>query len=135
MDNLVPYVSVYDVTTSPTHPSATFLFTVQQEHSNRHGTLHGGCAATLFDYLTTLPLNVVARPGGYWQRLGVSRNISVTYLRPVTVGDEVLIETEIVQVSKRMAVLRGTMRRKSDGKIAMTCEHQKVNIDKDAHKL
>lgn len=135
MNTIMPHVSLYSVNTSPTLPSATFLFTVQQEHSNRHGTLHGGCAATLFDYLTTLPLNVVARPGGYWQRLGVSRNISVTYLRPVQVGDEVLVEAELVQVSKRMAVLRGTMRRKSDGKVAMMCEHQKVNIDKNAHKL
>lgn len=53
----------------------------------------------------------------------------------VIVGDEVLIEMEIVQVSKRMVVLRGIMRRKSDGKIVMICEYQKVNIDKDVYKF
>ncbi|KAL2208944.1 Thioesterase/thiol ester dehydrase-isomerase [Sarocladium strictum] len=135
MTSLVPHISVHSVGTSSTHPSVTFHFTVQEGHSNRHGTLHGGCGATLFDYLTTLPLNVIARPGGYWQQLGVSRNLNVTYLRPVKVGDEVLIETEVLQVSKRLAILRGTMRRKGDGKVVMMCEHQKVNIDKDAHKL
>lgn len=135
MTSLTPHISLHSVTTSPTHPSVTFLFIPQTEHSNRHGTLHGGAAATVFDYLTTMPLNVVARPGGYWQRLGVSRNLSVTYLRPAKAGEELLVECEVVQVSRRMAVLRGTMRRKADGKILMMCEHQKVNIDKDAGKL
>lgn len=135
MTTLVPHISLFDVSTSPTQPRVTFLFTPQTAHCNRHGTLHGGCAATLFDYLTTLPLNVIARPGGYWQQLGVSRNLGVTYLRPAKVGEELLIECETVQVSKRMAVLKGTMKRKSDGKVVMTCEHQKVNIDAAASQL
>lgn len=130
MTSLIPFIKL--VSTNPTgpHPSCTFAFTVQDSHCNRMDNLHGGCAATLYDYCTTLPLALVNRKG-FWEHMGVSRTLSVTYMRPAPPGVEVLIECEIVQVGKKLVTLRGTMRRKSDEALLSICEHGKVNVDAD----
>ncbi|KAM0277689.1 hypothetical protein ACHAQH_005632 [Verticillium albo-atrum] len=122
--------------TSPgtAHPTATFAFTVPQSHANGLNNLHGGAAASLFDYTTSLSLALVARPGA-WQHLGVTRTLNVTYLRPVPVGTEVLIECEVVAAGRVLCALRGTIRRKSDGIILVVCEHQKFNTDPPAAKM
>ncbi|KAL2267468.1 hypothetical protein VTJ83DRAFT_4745 [Remersonia thermophila] len=128
---LIPYMKI-DSVSSPDapHPSVTFRFTVQPEHCNRLRNLHGGCTATLFDFCTSVPLALVARPG-YWSRLGVSRTLNTTYLRPAPQGTEVIVECDIVQIGRRLCTLRGIMRRASDGTILATCEHGKVNTDLD----
>ncbi|KAF7562513.1 hypothetical protein G7046_g1627 [Stylonectria norvegica] len=128
MGSLVPNLKL--VSTNPTgpHPSCVFSYTIQPENCNRLRNLHGGCAATLFDFCTTLPLALVNRPG-FWQFMGVSRTLNVTYMRPVPEGEEVLLECEIVQVGKKLATLRGIMRKRSDGSLLAVCEHGKVNID------
>jgi uncharacterized protein (TIGR00369 family) len=125
MADVVPHI--YNATTpSEEHRSSLlFNYTVQPGHCNRMQSLHGGCIASIFDFTTTLGLLMVSRPG-FWQTMGVSRNLSVTYLRPAPIGTEILIEVEIVQVGKTLATLRGTMRRKSGGQITATCEHSKV---------
>lgn len=128
MSILVPHMSLHSFNENGPHPSATFLYTVQPDHCNRMQNLHGGCAATLFDWCTTLPLAMINRPG-FWQFMGVSRTLNVTYLRPAPAGEELLIEAEIVQVGKKMATLKGTMRRKRDGMVTAVCEHGKFNVD------
>lgn len=116
------------------HPSVVFSYTIQPDNCNRLQNLHGGCAATIFDWCTTLPLALVAKPG-FWMFMGVSRTLNVTYMRPAPVGTEVLIECEIVQVGKSMCTLRGVMRRKDNGAILSICEHGKVSIDPPASKI
>ncbi|KAH6895856.1 HotDog domain-containing protein [Thelonectria olida] len=133
MSTLIPHLALVSTDATGPHPSCTFSYTVQPGNCNRLDNLHGGCAATLFDYCTTLPLALVNRPG-FWQFMGVSRTLNVTYMRPVPAGVEVIIETEIVQVGKKLATLRGTMRRKSDKALVAVCEHGKVNIDADLKK-
>lgn len=128
MAALVPYLKLESTNPTGPHPSCTFTYTVQPDNCNRLQNLHGGCAATLFDFCTTLPLCLINKPG-YWQYMGVTRTLNVTYMRPVPAGEEVLIECEIVQVGKKLATLKGVMRRKSDGALISTCEHGKVNID------
>jgi acyl-coenzyme A thioesterase 13 len=115
----------------PEFPTATFSFTVQPVHANRLANLHGGCAATLFDYCTSVALILVAAPGR-WQYLGVTRNLACTYLRPVPVGTEILIECEVVSAGRQLSLIRGVMRRKSDGAVLNTCEHGKFNTDPPA---
>lgn len=135
MSSLVPYLKLVSVADpAGPHPSCRFSYTVQPDNCNRLENLHGGCAATLFDYCTTLPLALINRPG-FWQFMGVSRTLNVTYLRPVAVGVEVLLDCEIVQVGKKLATLRGTMRKRSDNTLLAVCEHGKVNIDADLAKL
>ncbi|KAF4126620.1 Thioesterase superfamily [Geosmithia morbida] len=130
MSSIMPCVGLVSVDVDSPNPSATFSYTVHGDHCNRLRNLHGGAAATLFDYLTTMAIAAVSAPD-YWRYMGVSRTLNVTYLRPVPVGCEVLIKGEIVQIGRRLATLRGTMIRRSDGAVMATCEHGKVNIDSD----
>ncbi|CAI4211339.1 unnamed protein product [Parascedosporium putredinis] len=64
--------------------------------------------------------------------LGVSRTLNVTYLRPVPVGSTVRVVCEIVHVGRRMATIKATMTRESDGAVLAICEHGKVSTDADA---
>lgn len=150
MDTLSPHLSLHsarvpsspsssappssEAFTGPEFPTATFAFTVKQEHSNRLGNLHGGCTATLFDFCTSIALVLIMRPG-HWQAFGVSRNLNCTYIRPIPIGTDVLIECEVVNAGKKMALLRGLIRRKSDGAVMATCEHGKFSNDPPQEKL
>ncbi|KHN94187.1 thioesterase family protein [Metarhizium album ARSEF 1941] len=128
MSKLLPHLTVSAASPDAPAPSVTFAFTCLEEHCNRLGNLHGGAAATLFDLCTTLSLALINRPG-FWQFLGVTRNLNVTYFRPVPVGEEVVIECEALQVGKRLATLKGVMKRRRDGAIVSIAEHLKANID------
>ncbi|CAK7206864.1 hypothetical protein SEUCBS139899_009670 [Sporothrix eucalyptigena] len=64
-----------------------------------------------------------------WQRLGVSRTLAVTYVRPAPCNSEVLLECEQVHAGKRMSSLRGVLRRRRDGAVLATCEHGKVILE------
>lgn len=124
---LTPYTKIVSVSTDPL-PSVTFSFTAQPHHSNGSENMHGGAIATLFDWSTSMPLAIVCKPG-YWSFLGVTRTLNVTYLRPLPVGTEVLIENELVHAGRSLSLSRGVIRRKSDGAILATCEHNKANTD------
>ncbi|KAI9054615.1 hypothetical protein LZ554_001768 [Drepanopeziza brunnea f. sp. 'monogermtubi'] len=115
------------------HPTGRVLFryTVQPTHCNRLGNLHGGCTATIFDFATTCALPPIAAPG-FWVFAGVSRTLNVTYLRPIPVGETVLVECEVVHAGKRLCSLKGSMKRERDGAVMATCEHGKVSIDPPA---
>ncbi|KAL8382696.1 hypothetical protein RB595_006469 [Gaeumannomyces hyphopodioides] len=108
--------------------TATYRYTVPKSHCNRLGSLHGGAAATLYDFATTLPLVLISRPG-FWEQMGVSRSLSVTYVRPAPAGTTILVECQVIAVGGRLCALRGVMRREDNGQVLSTCEHGKVNID------
>ncbi|KAL7950177.1 HotDog domain-containing protein [Trichoderma barbatum] len=129
MSTLMPNIKLISASSSP-QAKITFSFTVESHHTNGFGNLHGGAAASLLDFCTSMLLVLVHKPG-FWQTMGVSRTLNTTYMRPVPAGMEVLMECEILQVGKRLCALRGTMRRKSDGELLCICEHNKANVDPD----
>ncbi|KAF5694593.1 hypothetical protein FDENT_1027 [Fusarium denticulatum] len=131
MNTLIPHLQLVSTNAEGPHPSCVFSYTVQPDNCNRLQNLHGGCAATLFDWCTTLPLALVNKPG-FWQHMGVSRTLNVTYMRPVPVGTEVLIECSITQVGKKLASLHGSMRRRSDNLLLATAEHGKGTLMNDS---
>ncbi|EKV19098.1 Thioesterase family protein, putative [Penicillium digitatum PHI26] len=111
-------------------PPATvsFLLTITPALSNYLGNLHGGCAATLIDVLSTTILLGVSEPGKFSVG-GVSRNLKVTYLRPVPTGTEVRLICEVIHVGKRLALLRAEIQRAESGDICVIGEHEKANTD------
>lgn len=86
------------------------------------------------DLCTTMAAAPLAAPG-FWQFGGVSRGLSVTYLRPAPSkgGEEVVIECEVLQIGKRLATIKGEMKERKKGgeigEILALCEHNKVSID------
>lgn len=134
MTSCYPYLQLHSWSTAdPKHPRVVFSYTVPSINSNRMGNMHGGCTATLFDWATTMPLTLINKPG-FWFWLGVSRTLNVTYLKPIPVGESILIECEIMSIGKTLCTIRGVMRRQSDGVALATCEHGKYNTDLDMQK-
>lgn len=91
--------------------------------------------ATIFDTTTSMAVAPVARKG-FWDIGHVTRTLNCSYLRPAPEGIELLIECEVVHLGKRIGMLKGVMRRKDDGAVCYTCEHQKALAEfKPKYKL
>ncbi|KAF2272266.1 uncharacterized protein EI97DRAFT_228658 [Westerdykella ornata] len=107
--------------------TVTFEFFISQNYSNLNDVMHGGAAGVIFDMATTTALCPVAKPG-YWEFMGgVTRSLSISYLKPVPIGITVRLFSKVVSVGKQMAMIRGEMT-SLDGKITYcTVEHHKVN--------
>jgi uncharacterized protein (TIGR00369 family) len=116
------------VSASAETQSTLWTFTCAPELCNKSGNLHGGCAATLLDSLTSTVLLTIARPG-YLDGGHVSRTLSCTYLRPVPMGAEVVVECWVVAAGKRTANVRGEIRTK-DGKVCVACVHDKAVFER-----
>jgi acyl-coenzyme A thioesterase 13 len=66
---------------------------------------------------------------------GVSRNLSLTYLRPVPEGTEIRVVCEVIHVGRKLALLRGEIRRAKDDTVCVVASHEKANTDPDSAKL
>ncbi|KAL2012605.1 hypothetical protein VTN00DRAFT_130 [Thermoascus crustaceus] len=111
-------------------PRVSYLLNVTSDLCNRMGNLHGGCAATLIDNLSTTILVGISRPG-HFSLGGVSRNLKVTYLRPVPQDIAIRIICEMVHAGKRLALLRAEIRRADNNDICVVGEHEKANTDSE----
>jgi acyl-coenzyme A thioesterase 13 len=92
---------------------------------NGTGNLHGGAVALIFDMCTSMTVAPVARKG-FWDTGHVSRTLNCTYLRPIKMNEDCLVESEIMHLGKQMGMVRGVIKRKSDGAICYSCEHGKA---------
>jgi acyl-coenzyme A thioesterase 13 len=106
---------------------ATYSFKVTRFYCNGSGNLHGGAQATMYDLCTSLTLQAIGRPG-FWINGGVSRVLTVNYLRPAPEGTELEMETEVTAIGKSLAMLRAVLKIAKDGKIVSTCEHNKAAV-------
>ncbi|KAI7788415.1 hypothetical protein LA080_010748 [Diaporthe eres] len=132
MTSCVPFLKLHSWSLdNPKHPRVVFNYTIQHNDCNRLGNAHGGQIASLFDFVTSLPLALINKPG-FWFYLGVSRTLHVTYLKPIPLGEKILVEAEILSVGRTLCSIRGAMRRESDGTLLTVCEHGKYNTDPEA---
>ena len=106
---------------------ATFAFKVTRFYCNGSGNLHGGAQSTIYDLTTSLTLMAIGKPG-FWINGGVSRVLTVNYLRPAPEGTELELETEVTAIGKSLAMLRAVLKIAKDGKIVSTCEHNKAAV-------
>jgi len=89
--------------------------------------MHGGAAGVIFDMSTTTALCPLARPG-FWEFMGgVTRTLSISYLKAVPIRTTVRLHSYVVSAGRQMAMIRGAMT-SLDGKVVYcTVEHHKVN--------
>lgn len=95
-------------------------FTVTEDMTNRGGTLHGGCTATLIDVISTIGLTTKSE-----NVPGVSVNLNVSYLKAANEGEEVLVDSKTVRMGKKLAFLDVILKKKSTGEVIATGNHVK----------
>lgn len=93
---------------NPHNAKTVFTIVVDGKLCNMAGSLHGGAVALIFDVCTSTAISAVKKPG-FWEH-HVSRNLNVTFLRPVAEGQKIWVESEVVHLGKRMGMTRGLIR-------------------------
>lgn len=79
---------------------ATMEVEVAESHQNFMGGAHGGLIATLIDTACFFPLPLL--PSG---RVVTTTNLSVTYVRPASVGERLTARSELLHLGRRTASL------------------------------
>ncbi|KAK8169841.1 hypothetical protein IWX90DRAFT_477274 [Phyllosticta citrichinensis] len=129
-------------------------------HGGAYGVVFGmsgvlrppGGLLTATDMATTSALNPLARPDFYLYVLepatlllsgshkssfmgGVTRILHISYLRGVSIGTKVLLSSKVVQIGKKMAMIKGEMTSLDGKTVYATAEHHKVNALPNAQHL
>ncbi|KAG8520362.1 Acyl-coenzyme A thioesterase 13 [Galemys pyrenaicus] len=93
---------------------------VEDEHTNRAGTLHGGLTATLVDNISTLALLCTDRGAP-----GVSVDMNITYMSPAKIGEDVVITAHVLKQGKTLAFASVDLTNKATGKLVAQGRHTK----------
>ncbi|KAJ5708959.1 hypothetical protein N7493_010293 [Penicillium malachiteum] len=120
-------ISIENFSQTP-NPSVTYRFRVIEELCNNANVLHGGCAVLLVDDLTTVLLGALSKPG-LFTRMGASKHLSATLIRPLRQGEEARIVSEIEYSGKNRAVLRAKLYRVESGELCAILENDRANTD------
>ncbi|OAP61368.1 hypothetical protein AYL99_03571 [Fonsecaea erecta] len=107
--------------------TAVFEMDIIPMYGTRMGNASGAAITLVHDMCTTMAMAPLATRD-FWHFGGVSRVLSVTYLRPTKTGSTVVIECEVLQVGARFATIRGVMKDKATGDLLSVCEHNKASI-------
>ena len=105
------------------------MMPVTREKSNRYGTLHGGCAATLVDVVGTAAIFSVSPESG------VSLHLSVDYLSPAPAGKNVVIDSRVVRVGRTIAVANVVIESEETGQTLAQGRHLKHVGSSDASRV
>ncbi|XP_030202627.1 acyl-coenzyme A thioesterase 13 [Gadus morhua] len=93
---------------------------VEEEHTNRGGTLHGGLTATLVDIISTTAIMYSERGSP-----GVSVDMNITYMNAAKIGEDVLITAQVLKQGKTLAFASVDLINKSTGKVIAQGRHTK----------
>lgn len=119
---------------------AVFVMTVTPDLCNGLGTLHGGCAATLLDIMTSMSVATLP-PGGKIGSLkpgetnpgaplppeddktpsvngilSVTRTLNLTYLRASRAGETLVCDTAVMGMGRRALAVEGRLLGRAGGK-------------------
>ncbi len=102
----------------------TFEFPVRDWQVNRVGNLHGGMICTAFD----LTIAALARffEG---QNFAPTISLDVKYIRPISVGETILVTAKAISVGRRITQLTGEAYNKESGKLIATAASIYLNVD------
>lgn len=95
---------------------------IEEEHTNRGGTLHGGLSALLVDNISTIALTL---PEGQPFSYGVSVNMDLSYLKAAKIGDEIVIEANVLKRGRTLAFLEVELRNKATNELLVKGSHTK----------
>nr|XP_055075586.1 acyl-coenzyme A thioesterase 13 [Misgurnus anguillicaudatus] len=93
---------------------------VEEEHTNRGGTLHGGMTATLVDVISTTAIMYSERGAP-----GVSVDMNITYMNAAKVGEDVLITAQVLKQGRTLAFATVDLTNKENGKMIAQGRHTK----------
>ncbi|XP_055075586.2 acyl-coenzyme A thioesterase 13 [Misgurnus anguillicaudatus] len=93
---------------------------VEEEHTNRGGTLHGGMTATLVDVISTTAIMYSERGAP-----GVSVDMNITYMNAAKVGEDVLITAQVLKQGRTLAFATVDLTNKANGKMIAQGRHTK----------
>ncbi|XP_035285265.1 acyl-coenzyme A thioesterase 13 [Anguilla rostrata] len=93
---------------------------VEEEHTNRAGTLHGGLTATLVDIISTTALMYTERG-----LPGVSVDMNITYMNAAKVGEDVVITAQVLKQGRTLAFATVDLTSKATGKLLAQGRHTK----------
>lgn len=99
------------------------------EFTSQMGNFHGGAVALVLDTCTSICAAPLAEENSAWVFGGVSRTLSITYLRPIRESMDLVIECQVLHQGSRLSALRGEIRDKDDGRLLAVAEHNKASID------
>ena len=92
-----------------------FVATAGSNHLNPLGLVHGGFAATVLDSATGAAVHTMIAPGlGYG-----TIDLSVKMLRPVPIGEQLIGEGRVINMSRSLGVSEATLKNK-EGKLFAT---------------
>ncbi|KAF8544563.1 HotDog domain-containing protein [Trichophaea hybrida] len=128
--DLVDYRMMRDLKLIDARPEgrSVWSLTIPRYLCNLNLSLHGGGAAVLLDMCTMSALGPLAKDK-FWVFLGgVTRSLSITYIRDCPEGTPVIIDSTVAQAGRTMALIRGEIK-SPDGKVVyVTCDHNKANV-------
>ena len=102
----------------------TFGFPVQPWQANRVGNLHGGIICTAFD------LTIAALARFYaGENFAPTVSLDVKYVRPVKVGDTMLVTAKATSTGRRITQLTCEAYSKDCGKLVATGASVYMNVD------
>ncbi|XP_068189288.1 acyl-coenzyme A thioesterase 13 [Antennarius striatus] len=93
---------------------------VDEEHTNRGGTLHGGYTATLVDVISTVAIMNTERG-----LPGVSVDMNITYMTAGKMGKDILITAEVLKGGRTLAFATVDITDKATGKLIAQGRHTK----------
>lgn len=107
----------------------TFEFPVQKWQANRVGNMHGGMICTAFDLTIAALARFYAK-----ENFAPTISLDVKYVRPVSVGDTLVVCAKATATGRRITQLTGEAYSKSTGKLVATAASVYMNVDTDKER-